>query len=159
MATRMADAIANGSQWASVIKKISLKSRSDLSTNFREVQDEPPGRTFAARPVSFRHGFYSSFATCDRAFSPIASVTLCASHQVELKHLASHLIAYSRKREYGLQTFVGQSDADKPARWSRLNMQSFPRCYSCASPHRGDCDNPPLLQSHTRHACSSAQFF
>jgi hypothetical protein len=90
------------------------------------VQDEPQRRTFAARPLSFRHGFYSSFATCDRAFSPIASMTLCASHQVELKHLASHLIAYSRKREYGPQTIVGQSDADKPARWSRLNMHHFP---------------------------------
>jgi hypothetical protein len=103
-----------------------LESRSDLSTNFREVQDEPQRRTFAVSPLSSRHGFYSSFATCGRAFSPFASMTLCASHQLELKRLASHLIAYPRKREYGPQTIVGQSDDRKPVEWSRLNMHRFP---------------------------------
>jgi hypothetical protein len=90
------------------------------------VQDEPQRRTFAAEPLSFRHDFYSSFATCGRAFSPFASTSLCASHQVNLKRLASHLIAYSRKREYGPQTIVGQSDACKWVRLSRLNMHHFP---------------------------------
>jgi hypothetical protein len=89
------------------------------------VQDEPQRRTFAARPLSFRHDFYSSFATCGRAFSPIALTTLCASHQVDLKRLASHLIAYPRKREYGPQTIVGQSDDRKPDWRPRLNMHRF----------------------------------
>src|ERR1700742_4240552 len=122
MATRMADAIANASQWASVITEVSLESRSDLSTNFREVQDDQQRRTSAARPLSSRPAFYSSFATCGRAFSRFASTTLCASHQLELTRLASHLIAYPRKRECGPQTIVGQSDDRKPVKWSRLNM-------------------------------------
>jgi hypothetical protein len=121
----MADAIANGSQWASVITTVSLGSRSDLSTNFREAQDELQRRTFAARPLSARHDFYSSFATCGRAFSPNGLTTLCALHQADLKHLANRLIMYSRKRACEPQTIVGQSNDRKPVRCARLNMHRF----------------------------------
>jgi hypothetical protein len=55
----------------------------------------------------------------------MASTTLCASHQASLKRLASHLIGYSRKREYAPQTIVGQRDDRKSIKCSRLNMHGF----------------------------------
>jgi hypothetical protein len=102
-----------------------LGSRSDLSTNFREAQDELQRRTFTAKPLSAGHDFYSSFATCSRAFSPDGLTTLCASHQANLKHLANRLITYSRKRGCEPQTIVGQSDDREQVRGARLNMHRF----------------------------------